>query len=277
MLKLSIITINRNNAEGLRKTMESVLLQTSKEFEYIVVDGASTDNSVEIIQGFIQSTNQYINFISEPDTGIYNAMNKGIRLAKGDSIQFLNSGDLLVAPDVTERMLSNLPDCAICYGNMLKVLTDGTFFYNKKIPNISMLTFYCGSINHSSTYIRRSLFDKYGPYDESLKIVSDWKFYLIAIGLHNETIEYLDIDVTYFDMNGISNTNSSLDKAERLQVLKETLPAAIFADYEKYATSILQMKRINRYKLTKWIVWFIERVLFKIEKWETKRKKEHLF
>jgi len=276
-MKLSIITVNYNNAEGLRKTMESVLLQTSKEFEYIVVDGASTDNSVEIIQGFIQSTNQYINFISEPDTGIYNAMNKGIRLAKGDSIQFLNSGDLLVAPDVTERMLSNLPDCAICYGNMLKVLTDGTFFYNKKIPNISMLTFYCGSINHSSAYIRRSLFDKYGPYDESLKIVSDWKFYLIAIGLHNETIEYLDIDVSCFDMQGISNTNSILDKAERRQVLAELIPPTILADYDAHWFDIEQMKRIKRNKLAYRIVWFIERCLFKIDKWKTKHKNEHLY
>ena len=273
-MKLSIITINYNNASGLRRTIESVVTQTSTDFEYIVIDGGSTDGSVEVIK---QYADKITYWLSEPDSGIYNAMNKGIRMARGEYCQFLNSGDYLVADDVTEQMLKDMPECSILYGNMLKLMPGNWILYNKEIPVNSLLTFYKGALNHSPAYIKRSLFEKYGYYDEKLRIVSDWKFYLITICLHNEPVVYKNIDVTYFDMNGISNTNSSLDKAERLQVLKETLPAAIFADYEKYAASILQMKRINRYKCTKWIVWFIERVLFKIEKWETKRKKEHLF
>jgi hypothetical protein len=98
---------------------------------------------------------------------------------------------------------------------------------------------------------------------------------MTTIGLNNESVAYRNIDVTYFDMNGISNTNIALDKSERVAVLKDSLPPAILADYEKYAIGILQLKRINRYKITKWTFWFIERVLFKFEKFKSKRNKEH--
>ena len=272
-MKLSIITINYNNASGLRRTIESVVNQTSLEFEYIVIDGASTDGSIEIIKEYKEKITFWV---SEPDTGIYNAMNKGIHAAKGTYCQFLNSGDSLVTPNVTGRMLFNLPDSSIVIGNMLKKLTSGKILRDKGTGNEkpTFLTFYTGTLNHSCAYIKRSLFEKYGCYDENLKIVSDWKFYLIAVGLNNEKVAFRDIDVTYFDMNGISNTSSTLLEAERLQVLQETLSLAILADYEKHAISILQMKRINRYKLTKWMVWMIERLLFKMEKLEIKRKQE---
>jgi len=274
MTKLSIITINYNNASGLRKTIESVLNQSSKDFEYIVIDGASTDASVDVIKEFEDKITYWI---SEPDNGIYNAMNKGIHIAKGEYCQFLNSGDYLAANDVTEKMLENMPKCSILYGNMLKLMPGGKILYNKENNVDSFFTFYRGTLNHSSAYIMRNLFEKYGYYDEKLKIVSDWKFYLTAIGIHNELVVYRNIDVNFFDMNGISNTNSSLIKEERLQVLKEVLPQNILADYIVYKTSILQMNRINRYKISKGLVWFFDRILFKFEKMKTKRKGKHLF
>ena len=97
-MKLSIITINRNNAEGLRKTMESVLSQTYRDMEYIVVDGASTDQSVNVIKECVnqlknEDRRMKLDWMSEPDTGIYNAMNKGIKKATGEYLLFLNSGD----------------------------------------------------------------------------------------------------------------------------------------------------------------------------------------
>ena len=118
MPKLSIITINLNNAEGLRKTIPSVISQTYCDFEYIVIDGGSTDGSVDVIKKYADKLSYWV---SEPDAGIYNAMNKGIRKAGGEYCQFLNSGDWLVAPDVTERMAKDMPDCAICYGNMITI------------------------------------------------------------------------------------------------------------------------------------------------------------
>lgn len=279
--RLSIITINLNNAQGLKKTMKSVFLQTSYDFEYIVVDGGSSDGSKEIILEFAdqqinKSKHRQFTWISEPDRGIYHAMNKGIRLAIGEYCQFLNSGDWLVSVDVTSRMLDKMPESSIVYGNMIKHLTNGKILYNKEIPPMSFLTFYTGTLNHSPSYIKRSLFAKYGMYDENLKIVSDWKFFLIAISLNNEKVSYLDIDLTCFDMKGLSNINNELDKNERKLVLEQLIPESILEDYIRYSELILKMKRINRYSLTRWMVWLLERILFKFEKWETHRKNEHI-
>ena len=121
--QLSIITINRNNFSGLERTMQSVLSQTNKEFEYVVVDGASTDDSVAVIQRYAVSFGKRIKWVSEPDKGIYDAMNKGILKATGEYVQILNSGDCLASPDVTERMLLKLKEAgnpSILYGNMIK-------------------------------------------------------------------------------------------------------------------------------------------------------------
>ena len=183
---LTIITINRNNAAGLEKTMQSVLSQTRMDFEYVVVDGASTDASVAVIERLAPAFGDRLKWISEPDKGIYNAMNKGIGMATGEYIQILNSGDSLVSPDVTDKMYAALEKeghPSILYGNMLKDFPDGHVHRDKGFAgeDITLLGMYIGTLNHSPAYIRRSLFDKYGPYDESLKIDSDWKWYLQAI------------------------------------------------------------------------------------------------
>jgi len=263
-LKLSIITVNLNNVAGLRKTIESVVSQTSHDFEYIVIDGGSTDGSIEVIKEY---TSNITYWVSETDIGIYQAMNKGIRAAKGEYCQFLNSGDWLAALDVIEKMLNSLPDCSVFYGNMLKQLPTGKIFQDTSGQGkLTMLTFYKGTINHSPAFIKRSLFDKYGLYDETLRIVSDWKWYLIAIGLNNELVKYINLDVTCFDMSGISNTNSFLEKQERCKVLEELLPVKILAHFDTNWHSIDQSNRINKYKLTRWMFWLVERILFQCEK-----------
>lgn len=279
---LTIITINRNNAPGLEKTLKSVSDQDNNEFEYIVVDGASTDSSVKIIERFSQSFGSRFKWISEPDTGIYNAMNKGILMASGEYVQFLNSGDCLAAKDVTGKMISVLEKKrypSILYGNMLKDMPDGRLLRDRCFAgqDISFLGFYTGTLNHSPAYIKRSLFEKYGMYDETLKIVSDWKWYLRAIILGEEKPTYADIDVTLFDMNGISETNKKLDKAERKQVLSALIPAPILTDYDQWASPIDQMKRLKRHPWAYKIVWFLERCLFKLEKWSIKRKDESTY
>ena len=277
-MKLSIITINYNNASGLSKTLESVFNQAFRDFEYIVIDGNSTDGSVELIKQYDNSSIKHFSWISEPDNGIYNAMNKGIRMAKGEYVQFLNSGDLLAAKDVTEKMLfelkveseklnDNTNSIPVLYGNMMKktpkrLLRDKGFAGRQ----LTMLDFYTGTLNHSPAYIKRSLFDTYGLYDETLKIVSDWKWYLQVVVLNGVVPVYKDIDVTVFDMNGISTVNVSLDKEERLQVLTEILPMSVLKDYERWSFPIEQMKRINRYWITRNGFWLVERLLFKIDK-----------
>ena len=292
-MKLSIITINYNNAEGLRKTLASVASQTYANIEHIIVDGASTDGSVDVIKEYenqlhITHSTIYLLWSSEPDNGIYDAMNRGIQRATGDYIQILNSGDLLAAPDVTERMMAALDKTsniqhstlengfspAIFYGNMLKSY-DGKTIVNrdtcggKMYTPESFLYFYKGTLNHDCAYIRRDLFEKYGLYNEQMRICSDWEWYVRAIVLGGEKPIYTNIDVTIFDMNGVSEShgkNAELIKKERREYLESILPPAVLHDYDQFAFPILQYQRLKKYHL--WgLVHFIERVLFKLEKW----------
>ena len=277
---LSIITINRNNAAGLEKTMRSVAAQTFGDFEYVVVDGASTDKSVEVIRSLEASFDGRLKWISEPDKGIYNAMNKGIGMASGDYIQFLNSGDSLTSEDITIRMTEALKANeypSILYGNMLKDMPDGKVMRDKGFAgkSISLLGFYTGSLNHPSSYIKRDLFEKYGRYDESLKIVSDWKWFVQSVIFEGEKPVYADIDVTLFDMNGISEKNKALDKAERRRVLNELIPSTILADYDRWALPISRMRRLERHPWANKIAMVLERILFKMEKRRNKIRGEY--
>ena len=131
-MKISIITINYNNAEGLRKTIASVAAQTYRDIEHIIVDAASTDGSVSVIKEYAEKADYPVLWSSKKDNGVYNGMNIGILRSTGGYIQILNSGDVLAAPAVTERMISELDSLnakrsslnedsvAILYGNMLK-------------------------------------------------------------------------------------------------------------------------------------------------------------
>lgn len=320
-MKLSIVTINYNNAEGLRKTLASVASQTYRNIEHIIIDGASKDGSVDVIKEYVRNVermnvermnDERMNVIwsSEPDHGIYNAMNKGIEIALGkrvvnsfnrsefvednhtsniihntsheslcDYVQILNSGDILASPDVTERMMnahhsfsrSTLNDkigIPILYGNMVKFdYANNRILGKSREVEYSLRNYYSSTMNHDCCYFHRDLFEIYGLYDENLKIVSDWKWFLQAIGLGHVKPVYVDIDVTIFDASGISETNRALRNQERRQVLEELLPPAILADYDKYAFPMEQYNRLKKYHL--WpIVYFMERVLFKLNKWK---------
>ena len=293
-MKPSIITINYNNAAGLKKTLDSVASQTCTDFEHIIVDGASTDGSVDIIREYenqLNITHSTIHLLwsSEPDNGIYDAMNRGIRKATGEYVQILNSGDLLAAPDVTERMMAalnelmnegvnELREVSIFYGNMLKsydgktIISRDTCGGDMYTPE-SFLYFYKGTLNHDCAYIRRDLFEKYGLYKEDMKICSDWEWYVRAIVLGGEKPVYTNIDVTIFDMNGVSEShgkNAELIKKERREYLESILPPAVLHDYDQFAFPLLQYQRLKKYHL--WgLVHFIERVLFKLEKWGVAR------
>lgn len=293
-MKLSIITINYNDAVGLKKTLESVAAQKpcDCEVEHIVVDGGSTDNSVEIINQYPHVTK----WVSEKDKGVYNAMNKGIKMATGGYIQILNSGDILASDDVLSRMASftnslilDGKDVEILYGNMLKAMPDGKLVRdNCGGPGVgsSFLYFYHGTLNHDCAWIKRELFDRFGLYDEDMRICSDWKWYVnaIALGYNPDSPSpsrlspiapvYVDIDVTIFDMNGISESggkNKTIIQKERRDYLEEILPASVLRDYDNFYFPIEQYKRLKRHHL--WgLVYVLERIVFKLEKWNILRK-----
>ena len=158
MKPISIITVNKNHASGLKRTIESVLMQSSKEYEYIVVDGASTDGSAELKKEYPQISH----FISEPDSGIYNAMNKGIRLAHGDYCLFLNSGDTLFHKDVLTDAIKKNNECGgVSDIFSCRLMLPGKYSYFPR-KNYDLLHFQPGSIPHQSTLIRRELFSIIG-------------------------------------------------------------------------------------------------------------------
>lgn len=290
--KLSIVTINYNNAEGLRKTLASVASQTYSNIEHVIIDAESTDGSVDVIKEYSEASNHAVIWSSERDKGIYNGMNRGIKKATGDYIQILNSGDVLAAPDVTERMINALStlnilhsteNAGILYGNMIRDFGNGKLSKDICLGDRAksnelraqevewtMDDFIKGTVNHDPTYIHRSLYEKYGLYDENLRICSDWKWFVNAVIFGGEKLYYVPIDVTIFDTTGISETNLDFREKERHAELEKMLPAAILKDYDRYHFPISQYKRLKKYHLWS-IVNFMERVLFKLEKWRILR------
>jgi glycosyltransferase involved in cell wall biosynthesis len=213
-MKLSIITINRNNATGLEKTIQSVVCQTFSDFEYIVIDGNSDDGSADIIK---KNADKITYWVSEPDSGIYNAMNKGIRKAQGDYCLFLNSGDYLVCPKTLQFLFSETDGNAdIYYGD--RINTDNT--YVKYAHDLTINHLIKGMISHQNSLIKRSLFITHGFYNESLKIAADWEFYLKELWIYKTVFIHIDTNIAVFDVNGIGLKGSELQKAEDDRVIK---------------------------------------------------------
>ena len=262
-MKFSIITINFNHRDGLQKTIESVINQTYSDYEYIIIDGGSDDGSVEVIKEY---SDKITYWVSERDKGIYNGMNKGITKANGTYINFMNSGDVFYSKDTLEKVCSLMDDSDFIIGKDYNKDPDTGEVFTTILPTrISMAAFHMWTLPHQSAFIRRSLFD-HSPYDESLRIVADWKFYMQSIVLGKATTKHVDIIVTHFDMNGISETRKDILNEERNRLLQELIPKGILKDYDRYHFPMEQYDRLKRYHL--WgLVWFVERVLFKLEKW----------
>lgn len=217
-MKLSVITINKDNAEGLRRTMESVLAQTCKDFEYIVVDGASVDGSTRVTEDLareIRDAGISINAVSEPDSGLYNAMNKGIRKAQGDYTLMLNSGDWFVDSRVVETSLPLLDGTDIIQGNVIR-LEDGKQVLDRGYgrTEISFIDVQKGHFLHQASFVRRDLFDRVGFFDESYRIHADTVFYINSLGYRDASFKYVDCTVAFFEGGGrSSDTNTVWSKA----------------------------------------------------------------
>lgn len=233
---LSIITINYNNAPGLKKTMDSVLQQTYGDFEYIVIDGNSSDGSKEVLKSY---SNEKLIWLSEPDTGIYNAMNKGIRMAKGDYVLFLNSGDFLVSEDVLKKSIPKINRKVSFIGFNLLLDTKNGRKLREHPEKISFSYLVSNTLSHPSTLIKRTMFEKYGLYNENNKIISDWEFFFKTIGLHGESFQKIPEVLTVFDMNGISSQKENLArvKDERERVLQYYLKSVFNNELDTFIFS----------------------------------------
>ena len=261
-MKLSIITITYNNAEGLCRTIQSVQSQTFRDFEHIIVDGGSTDDSVDIIRQYadneaIRQENSKadnlasspnhliisspITWISEKDRGVYDAQNKGIRLAHGEYCYFLNAGDTFCNEHVLELIfepltfnlspLTSTPD--ILYGN--EVIVDGAgqrVGIARGVENPSFVDLYNSCMKHQASFIRRCLFEQYGMYDADMRICADFDWFFRVIAFHNEvTLQYKDVDIAYFENTGLSYHSPELCAKERQQILDRYMSKRMQRDY----------------------------------------------
>jgi glycosyltransferase involved in cell wall biosynthesis len=247
--KISIITINFNNLEGLKRTLESVVNQTWREFEYIIIDGGSTDGSADLIE----SQSEHIDYwVSEPDNGIYNAMNKGIHMANGEYLLFLNSGDYFYNNTVLQENQCRIANQDLIYFN-INVIDDDAIFLKKYPDQLSFSYFTKDTLPHPATFMKASLFSEIGMYDESLKIVSDWKFFMESICKFNCSYLRIDETLSTFHFDGLSSDpqNKVLIFEEKQKVLKSGFQAFLHDRDELTAlkTIILNLRESRKIKI----------------------------
>ncbi len=213
MLKLSVITINFNNADGLEKTINSVISQKFSNYEFVIIDGASSDRSVDIIKKHTDKINYWI---SEKDNGIYNAQNKGIAAAKGEYCLFLNSGDLLVNNNVLSTVFSSQNSADIIYGDMQTIDNNNQIKHLKMPDSIGHIQLLRDSLWHPVSFIKRELFSKYGNYNEQFKIVADYEFFTRVIIKEKVSTKHIALEIALFDTSGLSS-----DMSKRKQLIAE--------------------------------------------------------
>ena len=230
-MKISVVTVCYNAADTIEKTMLSVLNQTYHDIEYIIIDGGSTDGTVEIIRKY---ADRIAYWVSEPDKGIYDAMNKGIKVATGEWINFMNAGDSFVNSNVLDRLMNFHKDGLILYGNIIRIFQS----YRRRATGIrtsepKTIVFVSDTIHHQASLINSSLFLKYGYYSLDYKLMSDWLFYYETVVRHDVPVQYMDIDVAYFQMDGASTIQCELYKKEKRNYLASRLGWDILLNLEE--------------------------------------------
>jgi glycosyltransferase involved in cell wall biosynthesis len=245
--KISVITVNYNNKVGLEKTINSVVKQTYKNFEYIVIDGDSNDGSKQLITTY---NDKLAHAVSEADNGIYHAMNKGIEIATGDYILFLNSGDCLFDENVLSQVAEAMTDgLDIYYGD---IIYDEIHQQHKRTfpEKLTFAFFYEQNLSHQASFIRSSLFTDIFYYNEDFKIVSDWEFFTYAICKREASYKHLDFVVTIYDATGISSNqdNHPMMYKEREASLNRYFPEYV-SDYDYLKT--LKFKKLDQFLFIK--------------------------
>lgn len=248
-MQLSIITINLNNKSGLTKTIESIKNQTFQDFEHIIIDGLSDDGSLSLIE----SSTRVNQWISEKDSGVYDAMNKGIKIASGEYLLFLNSGDIFYSEKTLEDIISNLTKTDIVYGDLLFDHTDHTAPYHCP-EELTVEFLFEASLAHPSTFIKRSLFEQHGLYNTDYKIISDWSFFLTCILRGNVSTKHINQIISIFDTNGMSSDpkNQEQIRVERTHFLTSEFPL-FYKQYLNQKKDTETLRKIQSSKGFKWL------------------------
>ena len=220
---LTIITICYNIKDEIERTCKSIIDQTWQDFEWIVVDGGSTDGTVDVLKKYADRIDV---LISEKDSGIYNAMNKGIKLAHGTWLNFMNGGDCFAANDVLEKVFKDKEyNADVLYGDM-RIQKKGKEVHINHYPNeVNKTYFKHGRIGHQAAFIKYDLFEKYGMYNEKYKIASDWEKWIIFTE-NNCVFQHLDFIVCNFDVSGIGSKPSPLREYENTRIISEYFSVA---------------------------------------------------
>ena len=225
-IMISIITATYNSAKTINDTIKSVLCQTNKDFEYIIVDGGSTDETIDIVKSYESEFFGRLKWVSEKDKGIYDAMNKGIKMASGDIIGILNSDDYYTSDDI----LQTIADAFKCqnvdaiYGD-IHFIKDGVpdkcvRYYSSRLFSPFWLRF--GFMPaHPSFYCKREVFDKSGLYRLDYKIGSDYEMMVRLFRKHKISSRYIPKDFVTMRTGGASNSNLQ----SRLTLIKEDVKA----------------------------------------------------
>lgn len=273
-MKISIITVNLNNAAGLKATLESVAKQSYHEFEHIIIDGASNDGSVEIIREYesIISNRKSIilKWVSEPDKGIYDGMNKGVEIASGirvvnalnrsefledknkvikkasgEYVYFLNSGDTLATEDTIQEMIDAINGSDFVIGRVNKTYQGRMVGQTDllKEEDMSLYQMFLHGINHQAALIKRPLLVT-TPYDVNVRLSADWKFFVQKIVLESASVKFMDITFANFDITGVSANTEALRK-ERVQILDSFVPERIARDYLAVSPHYYEVIRVQ--------------------------------
>ena len=217
-MKYSIITVSFNSEKTIERTIKSVLTQNENDYEYIIVDGASKDSTIDIIKHNESLFEGRLRWISEPDSGIYNAMNKGISVARGEYCLFLNSGDTFYEKDTLKKVLPCLDMDFVC-GNAVLKYAGGMAEWDA--PQTVDVLFFMQrfSVCHQSLFIRTSML-QLRPYNESFQIVADYEQIFYEIVVNHRTYKKVDLPVCYYGCDGISSNHENAD-SEKREVLNE--------------------------------------------------------
>lgn len=233
MKPLSIITVNLNNRDGLAKTLAGIASQVFTNYELIVIDGGSTDGSLILLESYEKIITRRI---SEKDRGVYEAMNKGIHLAQGEYLLFLNSGDFLADSRVLLDIFGKTREADIVYGNMIIDYGNGRRKAGTMPPVITFHHMIRDTLWHPVSFIRKELFTRFGLYDESLKIVGDYDFFLKSIIVHQASTKYVNRIISVFNTSGMSSlpANRLLQLKERKAVQERYFPGPVIETAKAY-------------------------------------------